>query len=146
MHYKPLPQRYFLQFKIHHLKLLKFAPKTMRFMTDFQKCQFANQSQNSDAGTADPAVIFISMPQALPVRCVMLRLDQAMVERGLCESRERAKRAILAGQVRINSQVAQKPSDSISPADEIILEAGEKFVSRGGYKLEHALDYFKLDV
>jgi 23S rRNA (cytidine1920-2'-O)/16S rRNA (cytidine1409-2'-O)-methyltransferase len=76
----------------------------------------------------------------------MLRLDQAMVERGLCESRERAKRAILAGQVRVNSQVAQKPSDGISSTDEIILEAGEKFVSRGGYKLEHALDYFKLDV
>lgn len=67
-----------------------------------------------------------------------------MVERGLCESRERAKRAILAGQVRINAQTAQKPSDGVSPADEIILEAGEKFVSRGGYKLEHALDYFKL--
>ena len=76
----------------------------------------------------------------------MLRLDQAMVERGLCESRERAKRAILAGQVRVNSQLAQKPSDAVTPADEIILVAGEKFVSRGGYKLEHALDFFHLDV
>ena len=76
----------------------------------------------------------------------MLRLDQALVDRGLCESRERAKRAILAGQVRVNSQVAQKPSDSVSPADEILLVAGEKFVSRGGYKLEHALDAFHLDV
>ena len=75
----------------------------------------------------------------------MIRLDQAMVERGLCESRERAKRAILAGQVRVNSQLARKPSDSVAPADEIILEAGEKFVSRGGYKLEHALDFFKID-
>lgn len=69
-----------------------------------------------------------------------------MVDRKLCESRERAKRAILAGQVRVNSQLAHKPSDSVSPSDEIVLEAGEKFVSRGGYKLEHALDYFKLDV
>jgi 23S rRNA (cytidine1920-2'-O)/16S rRNA (cytidine1409-2'-O)-methyltransferase len=76
----------------------------------------------------------------------MLRLDQAMVERGLCESRERAKRAILAGQVRINSQLAQKPSDTVKPADEIALTAGEKFVSRGGYKLEHGLDFFHLDV
>ncbi len=75
----------------------------------------------------------------------MLRLDQAMVERGLCESRERAKRAILAGQVRVNSQMARKPSDGVSPADEIVLEAGEKFVSRGGYKLEHGLDFFHLD-
>lgn len=69
-----------------------------------------------------------------------------MVERGLCESRERAKRSILAGQVRVNSNVAQKPSDTVSLADEIALEAGEKFVSRGGYKLEHALDAFHLDV
>ena len=76
----------------------------------------------------------------------MLRLDQAMVDRGLCESRERAKRAILAGQVRVNSQLARKPGDHVSPADEIVLAAGEKFVSRGGYKLEHALDFFHLDV
>lgn len=76
----------------------------------------------------------------------MLRLDQAMVERGLCESREKAKRAILAGQVRVNAQVAQKASDSIKPGDEIALAAPEKFVSRGGYKLEHGLDHFKVDV
>ncbi|HEY1790262.1 MAG TPA: TlyA family RNA methyltransferase, partial [Verrucomicrobiae bacterium] len=61
-------------------------------------------------------------------------------------SRERAKRAVLAGQVLVNSQVAQKPSDSVSPADNIVLVAGEKFVSRGGYKLEHALDAFQVDV
>jgi 23S rRNA (cytidine1920-2'-O)/16S rRNA (cytidine1409-2'-O)-methyltransferase len=76
----------------------------------------------------------------------MLRLDQALVDRGLCDSRERAKRAILAGQVLVNSQVGQKPSDSVSPTDDIVLVAGEKFVSRGGYKLEHALDSFHLDV
>jgi 23S rRNA (cytidine1920-2'-O)/16S rRNA (cytidine1409-2'-O)-methyltransferase len=76
----------------------------------------------------------------------MLRLDQVLVDRGLCDSREKAKRAILAGQVRVNSQKANKPSDSIKPDDEIILDAPEKFVSRGGHKLEHALDFFQLDV
>jgi len=76
----------------------------------------------------------------------MIRLDQALVDRGLCDSRERAKRAILAGQVRVNSQKADKPSDSVSPDDEIALDAPEKFVSRGGHKLEHALDFFQLDV
>src|SRR3984957_13535929 len=76
----------------------------------------------------------------------MIRLDQALVERGLCESRERAKRAILAGQVRINSQTARKASDSVKPDDEITLDAPEKIGSRGGYKLEHALLHFKLDV
>jgi len=76
----------------------------------------------------------------------MIRLDQALVERGFCESRERAKRAILAGQVRINGQPARKPSDSVRPDDELKLDAGEKYVSRGGHKLEHALVHFQLDV
>jgi 23S rRNA (cytidine1920-2'-O)/16S rRNA (cytidine1409-2'-O)-methyltransferase len=76
----------------------------------------------------------------------MIRLDQALVERGLCESREKAKRSILAGQVRINGQPARKPSDSITPDDKLNLDAGEKYVSRGGHKLEHALNSFQLDV
>jgi 23S rRNA (cytidine1920-2'-O)/16S rRNA (cytidine1409-2'-O)-methyltransferase len=76
----------------------------------------------------------------------MTRLDQALVERGLCESRERAKRAILAGQVRINAQSAHKPSDSVKPDDRLTLDADEKYVSRGGHKLEHALNHFHLDV
>jgi 23S rRNA (cytidine1920-2'-O)/16S rRNA (cytidine1409-2'-O)-methyltransferase len=76
----------------------------------------------------------------------MIRLDQALVERGLCESREKAKRAILAGQVRVNGQPARKPSDSVKPDDELTLDAGEKYVSRGGHKLEHALQHFQLDV
>jgi len=76
----------------------------------------------------------------------MSRLDQALVERHLCDSREKAKRAILAGQVRINDQLARKASDAVKPDDKIILEAPEKFVSRGGYKLEHALQHFQLNV
>jgi 23S rRNA (cytidine1920-2'-O)/16S rRNA (cytidine1409-2'-O)-methyltransferase len=76
----------------------------------------------------------------------MIRLDQALVERGLCESREKAKRAIMAGTVKINGQLARKPSDSIKPNDELALTAPEKFVSRGGHKLEHALEHFKLNV
>jgi len=74
------------------------------------------------------------------------RLDQALVERGLCDSREKAKRLILAGQVRINGHPARKPSDNIKPADEIAVDAPEKFVSRGGHKLEHALIHFKVEV
>jgi 23S rRNA (cytidine1920-2'-O)/16S rRNA (cytidine1409-2'-O)-methyltransferase len=76
----------------------------------------------------------------------MTRLDQALVERGLCDSRERAKRAVLAGQVRINNQSAHKPSDAVKPGDQLTLDAGEKYVSRGGHKLEHALRHFQLDV
>ena len=76
----------------------------------------------------------------------MIRLDQALVERGLCESREKAKRAIMAGTVKINGQLARKPSDSVKPEDELALTEPEKFVSRGGHKLEHALQHFKLNV
>lgn len=76
----------------------------------------------------------------------MTRLDQALVEAGLCESREKAKRAILAGQVRVNDQPARKPSDAVRPADRVSLVAGEKYVSRGGLKLEHGLVHFGVDV
>ncbi len=69
-----------------------------------------------------------------------------MVERGLCESREKAKRLILAGQVRINDQTARKSSDQIKPGDTLTLDAQEKYVSRGGHKLEHALVQFEFDV
>jgi 23S rRNA (cytidine1920-2'-O)/16S rRNA (cytidine1409-2'-O)-methyltransferase len=76
----------------------------------------------------------------------MTRLDQALVEQGLCESRERAKRSILAGQVRINQQTARKASDKVAPGDTLSIDVPEKFVSRGGHKLEHALTYFQADV
>lgn len=74
-----------------------------------------------------------------------IRLDQALVERGQCDSREKARRAILSGQVRINGQPAQKASDPVRPTDLVELIAPEKYVSRGGHKLEHALDHFQLD-
>jgi 23S rRNA (cytidine1920-2'-O)/16S rRNA (cytidine1409-2'-O)-methyltransferase len=76
----------------------------------------------------------------------MSRLDQELVERGLCESREKARRAVMAGSVRINGQPARKPSDSVKPQDLLTLVTPEKFVSRGGHKLEHALEHFQLVV
>ena len=76
----------------------------------------------------------------------MSRLDQELVERGLCDSREKAKRAVMAGTVRINGQSARKPSDSVKSQDDISIDAPEKFVSRGGHKLEHALEHFKFEV
>ena len=76
----------------------------------------------------------------------MTRLDQALVERALCDSREKAKRLILAGAIRINGHPAKKASDNIRPADVITVDAPEKFVSRGGHKLEHALVHFQLEV
>jgi len=78
--------------------------------------------------------------------CAVGRLDQALVERGLCASREKAKRAIMAGQVTLNGQVARKASDEVKRQDRLGLDAAEKYVSRGGLKLECALDRFQLDV
>ena len=80
------------------------------------------------------------LPPAMP------RLDQVLVERGLCGSREKAKRAIMAGQVQINQHPARKPSDPAGPGDQIELAAEEKYVSRGGHKLEHALHHFQLNI
>lgn len=74
-----------------------------------------------------------------------MRLDQALVDRGLCESREKAKRAILAGTVRINGQRARKASDPVRAGDDLTIDSPEKFVSRGGHKLEHALNYFQVE-
>lgn len=68
------------------------------------------------------------------------------MDRGLCESREKAKRAILAGAVRVNEQRAAKPSDLVKSTDRILLDVAEKYVSRGGYKLEHTLEHFQIDV
>src|SRR5579859_6221803 len=74
------------------------------------------------------------------------RLDQAMVERGLSPSREKAKRAIMAGQVKINGEFARKASDLVRPGDAVTVQQGEKYVSRGGFKLERALLHFQVDV
>src|SRR5271155_3068683 len=74
------------------------------------------------------------------------RLDQALVERGICESREKAKRAVMAGQIRVNNRPARKPSDPVKAGDEVRLLGPEKIDSRGGFKLEHALEHFRLDV
>ena len=74
------------------------------------------------------------------------RLDQALVDCGLCPSREKAKRAILAGQVRVGGQVVSKPGGLVLPDVPLTLEAAERYVSRGGYKLEHGLLHFQLDV
>lgn len=76
----------------------------------------------------------------------MKRLDVALVERGLAASREKAQRAVMAGLVKINGQPARKSSDSIKDGDELSVSEGEKYVSRGGFKLEHALKEFSLDM
>lgn len=74
------------------------------------------------------------------------RLDQLVFERGLAESRERAKTTIMAGQVFVNGQRSDKPGTPV-PEDAKIEIHGETmpFVSRGGYKLDKALKVFPVD-
>jgi 23S rRNA (cytidine1920-2'-O)/16S rRNA (cytidine1409-2'-O)-methyltransferase len=72
------------------------------------------------------------------------RLDTQLVSRGLVSSREKAKRLILAGAVRVDGQLAGKASDLVDEQARLELQAGEKYVSRGGHKLEAALDAFKI--
>ena len=68
------------------------------------------------------------------------------MEKGLAESREKARRLILAGQVLVDGQPAPKPGHTLLPDHEIVLKETERFVSRGGEKLEGAMEAFKLDL
>jgi 23S rRNA (cytidine1920-2'-O)/16S rRNA (cytidine1409-2'-O)-methyltransferase len=70
------------------------------------------------------------------------RLDQELVARGLCESREQAQRLILAGEVRVNGHLCDKASTPCAAQAEIELLDKPKYVSRGGLKLEAALAAF----
>lgn len=74
------------------------------------------------------------------------RLDLALVERGLVESRERARAQIMAGDVRVNDQVVRRPAIAIHQTDQVSLAQPPPYVSRGGFKLAKALDSFELDV
>jgi 23S rRNA (cytidine1920-2'-O)/16S rRNA (cytidine1409-2'-O)-methyltransferase len=73
-----------------------------------------------------------------------MRLDMLMVERGLVESRAQAQRLIMAGQVRVNGELAHKPSNNVVYTDQVIIIKGPPYVSRGGEKLAAALQSFKL--
>jgi 23S rRNA (cytidine1920-2'-O)/16S rRNA (cytidine1409-2'-O)-methyltransferase len=75
------------------------------------------------------------------------RLDLLVVERGLAESITRAQAVILAGQVVVDDQRVDKPGTRV-PVDAELRLKGEvlRYVSRGGLKLEGALDHFALDV
>jgi 23S rRNA (cytidine1920-2'-O)/16S rRNA (cytidine1409-2'-O)-methyltransferase len=75
-----------------------------------------------------------------------IRLDQLIVEKGLAESREKAKRLILAGQVLMDGHPAPKPGHTVTPDHAITIKETERFVSRGGEKLEGAMEAFKIDL
>ncbi len=80
-----------------------------------------------------------------PAKVQRRRLDQAMVERGLAESRARAQALILAQDVLVNGGMVSKAGAPVGPGDEIVIKAPPRFVSRGGEKLDHALAAFDVD-
>ena len=76
------------------------------------------------------------------------RLDAELVSRGIIQSRERAKAEIMAGKVYVNGQKADKAGELVTPADNIEFRGEQlKYVSRGGLKLEKAMELygFRLD-
>ncbi|HEV8628708.1 MAG TPA: TlyA family RNA methyltransferase [Thermoanaerobaculia bacterium] len=75
-----------------------------------------------------------------------MRLDQLLVARGLFASREQARRAVMAGEVRVAGQVVDKPGTAVGEDATLTVAARPPFVSRSGGKLAAALDHFALDV
>ncbi len=78
-----------------------------------------------------------------PAKC---RLDQLLVERGLAETREKARALILAGSVLVNGQKSDKPGHAYPEDAAIEVTSRPPYVSRGGLKLAAALAHFKIDV
>lgn len=83
-------------------------------------------------------VIAVSQPKS--------RLDVLLVERGLAETREKAQALVLAGEVFVAGQPASKPGQLVPSDADLAVRRPLPYVSRGGLKLERALDHFGLDV
>jgi 23S rRNA (cytidine1920-2'-O)/16S rRNA (cytidine1409-2'-O)-methyltransferase len=94
-----------------------------------------------DHDSMTTAAIEPPMKQAAKVR-----LDVLLVERGLADSREKARALILAGKVMVDGQRSDKPGHSIDAASLVNVLEPMPYVSRGGFKLAAALDHFAIDV
>jgi 23S rRNA (cytidine1920-2'-O)/16S rRNA (cytidine1409-2'-O)-methyltransferase len=76
-----------------------------------------------------------------------LRLDEALVARGLCASRSRARDAVLRDTVSVNGVAARKPSQTVVDTDVLSVDdVAQNYVSRAALKLLHGLQHFKIDV
>ena len=74
------------------------------------------------------------------------RLDHLLLERGLVESREKGQALVMAGKVLVDGQAVTKPGHAVPRDARLEVTEGLKYVSRGGLKLEAALDGFGIDV
>lgn len=75
-----------------------------------------------------------------------IRLDVLLFDRELVESRETGRRLIMAGEVRVDGQLVDKPGTLVAPEAEVAIKSAPRYVSRGGEKLEAALAAFQLNV
>jgi 23S rRNA (cytidine1920-2'-O)/16S rRNA (cytidine1409-2'-O)-methyltransferase len=75
-----------------------------------------------------------------------IRLDQLLVQHGFAESREQAQRLIRAGKVRVNDQPAEKPGHQYRDDVKLFVKEPEKYVSRGGLKIEGAWKAFGFEL
>jgi len=82
---------------------------------------------------------FLPHRYAARVAAAKVRLDQLLAQRGLFPSRSRAAASVMAGEVRVGAQLADKPGRLVAEDVEVSVAGGRKFVSRGGIKLENAL-------
>jgi len=96
-----------------------------------------------------PCATIGAMTAIAPRPTRRIRLDQLLVERGLADSRTRARALLLAGRVRVGegdaARADRKPGDLVAPDVAIVISATEPYVSRGGHKLAAALDAFGID-
>ncbi|MBS3957631.1 MAG: TlyA family RNA methyltransferase [Clostridiales bacterium] len=74
------------------------------------------------------------------------RVDTLLAERGIFASRERARAAVMAGEVRVDGQLVTKAGERVDPDAPIEVTSAPRFVSRGGEKLVGALEVFGIDV
>src|SRR5439155_397603 len=98
---------------------------------------------------ADPGVRKLRTPGSPKRRSSMpkVRLDQLVFDRGLAPSRERARALILAAQVTVDGAAIAKAGAQVdSGADVALVVPDHPYVGRGGLKLAHALDAFRIDV
>jgi 23S rRNA (cytidine1920-2'-O)/16S rRNA (cytidine1409-2'-O)-methyltransferase len=77
---------------------------------------------------------------------VKVRLDTLLVRRGLVDSLRDAQSLIMAGQVLVGDRVLDKPGEQVLETAQVLIRERPRYVSRGGVKLEHALERFQIDV
>ena len=80
-----------------------------------------------------------------PQKASRSRIDTLLVERGLVESRQRAQAVLLAGDIRVDGERVTRPGSMIATSAKLELLKGPAYVGRGGDKLAHALERFRID-